>query len=111
MNRIKELRQKRNITQIRLSTEIEVSQETISAYENGKAEPRLDNLVKIADFLNTSTDYLLGRIDDDSPLVDLANNVVDKQLNELINNYARLNKLQRKDLIWYSGIIENKDLK
>ncbi|HIS18537.1 MAG TPA: helix-turn-helix domain-containing protein [Candidatus Coprovivens excrementavium] len=111
MNRIKELRQKRNITQIRLSTEIEVSQETISAYENGKAEPRLDNLVKIADFLNTSTDYLLGRIDDDSPLVDLANNVVDKQLNELINNYARLNNLQRKDLIWYSGIIENKDLK
>ena len=111
MNRIKELRQKRNITQIRLSTEIEVSQETISAYENGKAEPRLDNLVKIADFLNTSTDYLLGRIDDDSPLVDLANNVIDKQLNELINNYARLNNLQRKDLIWYSGIIENKDLK
>lgn len=111
MNRIKELRQKRNITQIRLSTEIEVSQETISAYENGKAEPRLDNLVKIDDFLNTSTDYLLGRIDDDSPLVDLANNVVDKQLNELINNYARLNNLQRKDLIWYSGIIENKDLK
>ena len=111
MNRIKEKKKKRNITQIRLSTEIEVSQETISAYENGKAEPRLDNLVKIADFLNTSTDYLLGRIDDDSPLVDLANNVVDKQLNELINNYARLNNLQRKDLIWYSGIIENKDLK
>ncbi len=111
MNRIKELRQKRNITQIRLSTEIEVSQETISAYENDKAEPRLDNLVKIADFLNTSTDYLLGRTDDDSPLIDLANNVVDKQLNELINNYARLNNLQRKDLVWYSGIIENKDLK
>ena len=111
MNRIKELRQKRNITKIRLSTEIEVSQETISAYENDKAEPRLDNLVKIADFLNTSTDYLLGRTDDDSPLIDLANNVVDKQLNELINNYARLNNLQRKDLVWYSGIIENKDLK
>lgn len=111
MNRIKELRQKRNITQIRLSTEIEVSQETISAYENDKAEPRLDNSVKIADFLNTSTDYLLGRTDDDSPLIDLANNVVDKQLNELINNYARLNNLQRKDLVWYSGIIENKDLK
>lgn len=111
MNRIKELRQKRNITQIRLSTEIEVSQETISAYENGKAEPRLDNLIKIADFLNTSTDYLLGRIDNDSPLIDLANQVVDKQLNELINNYIKLNNLQRKDLIWYSGIVENKDLK
>lgn len=110
MNRIKELRKKRNITQIRLSTEIEVSQETISAYENNKAEPKLDKLTKIADFLNTSTDYLLGRTDDDSPLIDLANNIVDEQLNELITNYARLNKLQRKDLVWYSGIVENKDL-
>lgn len=110
MNRIKELRKKRKITQIRLSTEIEVSQETISAYENDKAEPKLDKLVKIADFLNTSTDYLLGRTDDDSPLIDLANNIVDEQLNELINNYARLNNMQRKDLIWYSGIIEKKDL-
>lgn len=110
MNRIKELRKKRNITQIRLSTEIEVSQETISAYENGKAEPKLDKLVRIANFLNTSTDYLLGRTDDDSPLIDLANNIVDEQLNELINNYARLNNMQRKDLVWYSGIIEKKDL-
>lgn len=110
MDRLRGLREKINITQVRLSTELEVSQETISAYENGKAEPKIDKLIKIANFLNTSTDYLLGRIDDESPLVDLANNVVDEQLNELINNYARLNKLQRKDLIWYSGIIENKDL-
>lgn len=110
MDRLRGLKEKRNITQVRLSTELEVSQETISAYENGKAEPKIDKLIKIANFLNTSTDYLLGRIDDESPLVDLANNVVDEQLNELINNYARLNKLQRKDLIWYSGIIENKDL-
>jgi len=110
MNRIKELRKKRHITQVRLSTEIEVSQETISAYENGKADPTPEKLIRIANFLNTSTDYLLGRIDDDSPLVDLANNIVDEQLNELINNYARLNNLQRKDLVWYSGIIKNKDL-
>jgi transcriptional regulator with XRE-family HTH domain len=111
MNRIKELRKKRNITQIRLSIAAEVSQETISAYENGKAEPKMDKLIRIADFLNTSTDYLLERTDNDAPLSDLSNKVVDEQLNELINNYARLNNLQRKDLIWYSGIIEQKDLK
>lgn len=110
MNRIKELRKKRKITQIRLNIAAEVSQETISAYENGKAEPKMDKLIRIADFLNTTTDYLLERTDSDAPLNDLTNNVVDEQLNELINNYARLNNLQRKDLIWYSGIIENKDL-
>ena len=111
MNRIKELRKKRNVTQIRLSIAAEVSQETISAYENGKAEPKMEKLVRIADFLNTTTDYLLERTDNDEPLNSATNNIVDEQLNELINNYARLNNYQRKDLIWYSGIIENKDLK
>ena len=111
MNRIKELRKKRNITQIRLSIAAEVSQETISAYENGRAEPKMDKLVRIADFLNTTTDYLLERTDNDAPLNEVTNNIVDEQLNELINNYARLNNYQRKDLIWYSGAIENKDLK
>lgn len=111
MNRIKELRKKRNVTQIRLSIAAEVSQETISAYENGKAEPKMEKLVKIADFLNTTTDYLLERTDNDAPLNEVTNDIVDEQLTELINNYARLNNYQRKDLIWYSGIIENKDLK
>lgn len=110
MNRIKKLRQKRNITQVRLGTEIEVSQETISAYESGKVEPKLENLVKMADFLNTSTDYLLGRIDNDSPLIDVARKQVDEQLNELLNNYCLLNHLQRKDLVWYSEAIRKKDL-
>ena len=110
MNRIKELRKKRNITQIRLSIAAEVSQETISAYESGKAEPKMEKLIKIADFLNTTTDYLLGRTNNDSPLNDVMNNIVDEQLTELLNNYARLNKLQRQDLIWYSNVIESKDL-
>ena len=70
----------------------------------------MDKLIRIADFLNTTTDYLLGRTDNDAPLNEVTNNIVDEQLNELINNYVRLNKLQRKDLIWYSGIIEQKDL-
>lgn len=111
MNRIKELRKKRNITQIRLSVATEVSQETISAYENGRAEPKMEKLVRIADFLNTTTDYLLERTDNDAPLNEVTNNIVDEQLNELINNYARLNNYQRQDLIWYSSAIENKDLK
>ena len=39
MNNIKKLRLKRKITQVDLATQIEVKQETISAYESGKAQP------------------------------------------------------------------------
>ena len=108
MERLKIIREKRNITQIRLSVGISVSQETISAYESGKAMPSAETLVKLADFLNTSTDYLLGRIKADTPLTQISNEMVDKQLTELLNNYARLNNVQKKDLIWYSEKVQDK---
>ena len=46
-NRIRELRAEKNITQLRLSLELEVSQETVSAYENGKHLPSLKSLIKM----------------------------------------------------------------
>lgn len=109
MENLRELREKRHVTQVRLSIAAEVSQETISAYESGKAMPSAETLIKIADYLNTSADYLLGRISDDKPLMLVTNEIADEQLEELLNNYAKLNKLQRNDLIWYSGVVNNKE--
>jgi transcriptional regulator with XRE-family HTH domain len=48
------------MTQVRLSIELEVSQETISAYESGKHYPSVVNLIKIAALFHTSCDYILG---------------------------------------------------
>ena len=64
-NRIRELRAEKNITQLRLSLELEVSQETVSAYENGKHLPSLKSLIKMADIFHVSTDYLLTGKDHD----------------------------------------------
>lgn len=63
MERLKKLREEKGISQIRLSIEVGVAQESISAYERGKAVPTCENLVKIAKYLNTSTDYLLELTD------------------------------------------------
>lgn len=111
MERLKKLREKRKVTQVRLSVAAKVSQETISAYESGKAMPSAETLIKIANYLNTSADYLLGRINNDKPLSEIVNEIGDKQLEELLNNYARLNNMQKKDLIWYSDAVSNKDCK
>lgn len=59
-NRIRELRLERKMTQIRLSIELEVSQETISAYEKGKYYPTFPMLIKLAKIFNTSIDYMMG---------------------------------------------------
>ena len=66
MNKMKNLRklmQSKDITQINLSMAIEVSQETISAYLNGKAKPKIETLLKLAEYFNCTTDYLLDRTD------------------------------------------------
>lgn len=60
MNRIKQLREEKHMTQVRLSTELSVTQETISAYESGKHYPSIPNLLKMSEIFNASCDYILG---------------------------------------------------
>lgn len=62
-NRIREIREAHNMTQIRLSIELEVAQETISAYESGRHYPSYAKLVKMSDLFRVSIDYLMGRSD------------------------------------------------
>lgn len=64
MNRIRELREERKITQVRLSIELEVSQEMISAYESGKSYPSVKSLIRLRDIFGVSIDYILGLTDE-----------------------------------------------
>lgn len=62
--RLKELRKQRNITQLKLAMDLNMSQNTISRYETGEREAGYRELILIADYFNVSIDYLLGRTDD-----------------------------------------------
>ncbi len=59
--RLKELRKKKGMSQLRLATELNTTQNTISRYETGEREPGIDELIKIAEYFNVSVDYLIGR--------------------------------------------------
>ena len=61
--RLKEIRKSKKISQLKLSIELNMSQNTISRYETGDREPGINELIKIADYFNVSVDYLLGRTD------------------------------------------------
>lgn len=63
MERLRELREAKRMTQLSLGMTLDVAQETISGYEIGRAEPNIDMLIKLANALDTSIDYLLGRTD------------------------------------------------
>ena len=59
--RLKELRKKKNISQLKLAIDLNLNQNTISRYENMEREADYETLIKIADYFNVSLDYLLGR--------------------------------------------------
>ena len=101
MENLKKIREKKKITQIRLSIAAEVSQETISAYESGKSFPSVETLIKMADFLGTSTDYLLGRINDDMPLLSIKKNGFDVTDLMLLEEFDKLTKDKKNKLIGY----------
>ena len=61
--RLKELRKKRNISQLKLALDLNMSQNSISRYENLEREADYKTLIRFADYFNVSLDYLLGRID------------------------------------------------
>ena len=109
MNNIKTIRQKRKITQVDLAKHINVKQETISAYESNKALPSADVLVKIADYLNTSVDYLLGRIEDDSPLSEFNIKKMNPKTYKMINNFIMLKDKEKDDVLWYSEAIRKRE--
>ena len=107
MEHLRIIREKKNITQLRLSVEAGVAQETISGYELGKTKPSVDTLCKIADFLGTSVDYLLGRIDIQTPISQLTIDGFSATELEMIVAYKKLNKDQRsKALGFMLGLTE-----
>ncbi len=61
--KLREIRKSRNISQLKLAMDLNMSQNTISRYETGEREPGINELIKIADYFHVSIDYLLGRTD------------------------------------------------
>ena len=61
--RLRELRQKHHISQLKLAMDLSTNQNTISRYETGDREADYKTLIKIADYFNVSIDYLLERTD------------------------------------------------
>ena len=59
--RLIEQRTINKLTQRQVADYLQIAQPSYIRYENGSAEPTLENLVKLAELFDVSTDYLLGR--------------------------------------------------
>ncbi|WP_419893231.1 helix-turn-helix domain-containing protein [Oceanobacillus kimchii] len=61
--RLKYIRKKRGLSQEGLAKKLNTTKGTVSNYENKYSSPSNETLAEIANVLNVTTDYLLGRSD------------------------------------------------
>jgi len=65
--RIRDLREDNDLKQRTIAEKLNIHQTTYSDYELGKLNIPVSLLCKLADFYNTSIDYLVGRTDEKKP--------------------------------------------
>lgn len=94
--RLKNLRNKENLTQAEMATKIDVARTTYAMYEQNKREPDNKTLERIANYFDVNIDYLLGRTDNPKPiknnnlpeLTDKDERDIAKDLEKIINNLS-----------------------
>lgn len=68
--RLKDLRKQAGLTQVDVAEKLGISQPAYASWERGVKKPTQENLVKIAQILNVSIDYLVGNSDEKSDELD-----------------------------------------
>ena len=95
LEKLKALREGAGISQKQLAEAIGVSQQSINKYENHNIEPDIGTLIRIADYFDTSVDYLIGN----TAIRRKIENVTPYELNaeekHLIDRYRKLPKKQK----------------
>lgn len=61
IERIKDLMNEERISQAELARSVGISQSAVCNWLNGKNEPSIDSLWRLADFFDVSVDYIIGR--------------------------------------------------
>jgi len=95
-NRFKETRKELGLNQSAVAEILDTDRSTITKWETGKSKPTADMLVIIADRLNVSVDYLLGRAKQ-SQTITVAQKYAESM--KIIDEYTKLNDLGKHEAV------------
>lgn len=102
MKNLYKIRTEKHMSQLALSVKLGVAQETISAYERGKAFPGVDTLIKLCDIFNVSADFMLDRTEIRYSIKDFDDKNISADEMELIAAFRKLTYPQKNKAL---GII------
>lgn len=87
--RLKQLRQKKRLTQGELASILGLKPTAISNYESERNEPSFEKLITLAKYFDVTCDYLLGVTDSYLPV---GGEVLDKDIVEFFDSYQQLSE-------------------
>ena len=88
---IKKLRIAKGLNQVEFARALSVTKQCVSNWENDNVMPSIEMLVKIADFFNVTTDYVLGR--NEKTYIDVSglSNEQISHISLIVSDISRLN--------------------
>jgi len=96
MKNLKKLRKEHNLSQQKLADILHVSQQSIYKYENNITSPDIETLILMADFFNTSIDYLVEHTDISHKIEPVEEVMLNEEEVSLIRNYRKLSTKQKQ---------------
>ena len=108
MNRLKELRKEKKLTQKELAQNIGAGLRTIQTWENGESQIKPDKAQQLADFFGVSIAHLLGYEDNDfKNETDIKVSVLGEALEKLraINNMVSVESDEGPNMMWTVGFL------
>lgn len=113
--RLSKLRKEKKMTQEEISKKLGIPRSTYSNYESGKREPDFNTAELIAEFLDVSIDYLIGRTNDRNTTLSEPSRILLDSLDlsdeEIINNLPLEidgRKLTEEEYKWFIASVRAK---
>lgn len=109
--RLKTLRNEKGINQRELAKDLKLSASTIGMYETGQRTPDAETLERIADYFNTTVDFLLCRTDNRKEII---SDPTDAELEEFIQksnvkfNGAPLDEDDKEDILNFLKMVNRR---
>lgn len=105
--KLRKIRKELGLSQKELSLKLNVSPTNIYNYEIGRTEPSIEVLIKLADILNVSIDYLVGREDDYGIIQSGISSTLTKTQTELLRVFNLLSMEDQHQVIGFAKALAN----
>ena len=99
LENLKRLREEAGVSQKTLAEAIGVSQQSINKYENHNIEPDIETLRRMADYFETSVDFLIGHTDVRRKIEPTESYALNETEAALVDSFRALTPEQRQCII------------